>query len=92
MAYDLLDARSMPCPYFRRVGSDCRCVAVEEQVVPSLHEREIHCLGARVAACPTFQARERAGAPIPETTYLQLWLAPDAPVSELHTPEQRVCS
>jgi hypothetical protein len=82
----------MPCPFFLRAGSACRCVAVEESIIPSLHEREIFCLGVRAESCPTRVARERAGTPIPESAYLQLWLAPPAPAKELHTPVLNVCN
>lgn len=83
----MLHAHGMPCPHFAD-GPDCRCAAVRDTIVPSLHERERFCrAGHRL--CPTFVACGLHGAPIPEENYYRLWLAP--PTKDLHTPEQQVC-
>jgi hypothetical protein len=80
----------MPCPLFRRDGAGCRCAAVQTEVIPTLHERELFCTSAQASLCPTFQAHEAAGGPVSEATYLELWLAP--PRKDFHTPADGVCT
>jgi hypothetical protein len=93
MACPLLDATAMPCPQFRTAGVQCRCAAVVDVVVPSLHERERFCKSDRSRECPIFQAYARTRLPVSEDEYWRIWLSPpaDEPTKELHTPEPHVC-
>jgi hypothetical protein len=77
----------MPCPLYV-AGTDCRCTAVREPIVPSLHERERFCRSGH-RLCPTYVAHELTGGPIPEENYYRLWLSPRR--NELHTPDAEMC-
>jgi hypothetical protein len=63
----------VPCPYFEEPPR-CRCVAVEGSIVPTIHERTLHCRGDH-EGCRTFRARTVIGEPIPVDLYEQLWFA-----------------
>jgi hypothetical protein len=66
----------MTCPYFVD-SARCVCLAVDEELIPTIHERTRYCRGQH-ERCPTFLAREAAGEAIPLNLYETLWYAPAA--------------
>lgn len=64
----------MGCPLFRcdRVS----CAAVDEEVTPTVYQRERFCRGDEYAHCPTLRAMLRLRRPLREDEYLEEWLAP----------------
>ena len=63
----------MACSYFLETQL-CRCTAVRGLLVPSLHERERYCRSDEPERCPTWRARARRSAALPEEVYYALWL------------------
>jgi hypothetical protein len=61
------------CPFFAQRGHHCRCLAVREEQVPALFQREVFCTTGRHASCPSFEARLRQGRPLSEAEYLRQW-------------------
>jgi hypothetical protein len=65
---------TMPCPLF---GAErATCAAVEDEVTPTLHERERFCCHDEYAHCPTLRAMLRMRRPLHEREYLALWMPP----------------
>src|SRR5262249_9933612 len=65
--------RAMTCPlYLDQNGA--RCLATEDELAPSVYERERYCLSDGCVTCPTLIRFRRTGTRLSEEEYLRQWL------------------
>lgn len=70
----------MACPFF--LGDEthaCQCGAVTGIVIPTLHQRRLHCVPPdSYFNCPTLLSAIQEGRRLTEPEYEDLWFAPAA--------------